>query len=180
MKRIILVAIVFLLVSAGTASADGFVVTYPPDSDNLSLEVGIMENVEVHLRNGLGVEVAVGISDNAGDTISVSYPITLIMSPGTSENVILTVYPRSEGNFDVAVHFEVMIPEEQGGAMGGQVIGGTDVPLRGTIAAAPSAEDGVPWSYVFLAVIVILGAVAYAIKRYWRKIVVVKKWHRSA
>ena len=167
MRHVILVATVLSLACAGTAGAGGFAVTYPPDSDNLSLYVGTPENVEVHLTNGLGMEVAVGISDNAGSVVSVSYPACFIMQPGEKEVFNLEVVPRSAGSFDVAVHVEVRVPEEQGGPMGGQVVGGMDIPLRGSVSTAQPTQGGFPWFYAAILVIAITGGVAYAIKRWW-------------
>lgn len=161
-----LAAVVLLLACAGAASANGFVITYPPDSDNLNLDVGSPENVEVHLKNGLDVEVAVGLSDDASSVVSVNYPVCFLMQPGGSEVVNLTVVPRSSGSFDVAVHVEVKVPEEQGGPMGGQIIGGLDIPLRGSVSGPP-APEGFPWPYIIIAIVVVGGAAAYAVKRWW-------------
>ncbi|GAI30580.1 unnamed protein product [marine sediment metagenome] len=182
MRRMVLpILIVFVLVlSPYPALAGGFVITYPPNVDNMSLTAGSPENIRINLKNLTDTKVAASLTDNANGVVGLNYPIVFVMDPGDIEEVVLIVNPLCGGEFNVVLHIDVQVPEEVGGPMAGQVIGGMDIPLRGTVAAAPPADGEIPWPYVVLVAIVIVGAVAYAIKRYWRKVAVVKKWHRSA
>ncbi|MBA7505060.1 hypothetical protein ES706_03723 [subsurface metagenome] len=132
------VAMVLLLICAGAACADGgFVITYPPGLDELSLEVGSPQEVDVHLKNNLEKEVTIRVSDNANGVtresiISIEYPAKFNILPGKSETLYLTINPLFGGDFNVAVHISVETPEEVDG-MGGEVLIGTSIFLGGDV-----------------------------------------------
>lgn len=129
---LILVGLLFLS-SSSAVRAEGPLVC-EPTSENLVLESGIREDIEINLRNTAGDILRVDISDTAENMIDFKYPDSIFIGPNEDNTINLELNPKKEGNFNTELIF---ISKAYTGcpSCGWNEVGQTEVLVRGCIVS---------------------------------------------
>lgn len=129
---LILVGLLFLS-SSSAVRAEGPLVC-EPTSENLVLESGIREDIEINLRNTAGDILRVDISDTAENMIDIKYPDSIFIDPKEDNTLNLELNPKKEGNFNNELIF---ISKAYGCPSGctWKEVGQTEVSVRGSVVS---------------------------------------------
>jgi len=132
-----------LSVSANNGNPENTLkVIYSPKLDNLSLEAGHPQDIEIHFNSTWNEKLWVEMSDNAEGTIRVEYPPKFYIQPDDDKDVSFRVYPQMEGDFNVVVRVRVrsshIAPGQCCGAT--EIIHEENIVLKGNVTLPPGVE----------------------------------------
>jgi hypothetical protein len=128
----VLLSVFLVLTLLGSASAKDLALTYPSDTTDLEIEVGVVKDVQATIHNNTEENLLASLYSEDLENVEVSFPENVLIESNSSKSFTIKLYSDSPGSFSGYVHLSIDTGGEPQGT-GGGVSAGFAVPLRGTV-----------------------------------------------